>query len=134
MKKTTINHHQLEALLENWGAFVSTGSWGPRVATECGSAERAWNQHGSRYVWDDEASGNRPPAHKQADDALGALVERTLDNAPLDWRRVLLHRYGHRRTGYLLAVALNTSVAQSEAMLVCAKTHVLERLEVIGHA
>ena len=133
MKKTTINHHQLEMLLENWGSFVTTGTWGPRIATECGSAERAWNQHGSRYIWDDSESGGLP-RHKAADNALGVLVERMLEDAPMDWRRVLLQRYGHRRTGYRLAVALNTSIAQSEALLVSVKTHVLERLEAIGHA
>lgn len=133
MKKTTINHHQLEMLLENWGSFVTTGTWGPRIATECGSAERAWNHHGSRHVWDESEAGGLP-RHKAADNALGVLVERMLEDAPLDWRRVLLQRYGHRRTGYRLAVALNTSVAQSEALLVSVKAHVLERLEAVGHA
>lgn len=128
MKKTTINEQQLEMLLENWGAFVTTGTWGPRVATECGSAERAWNQHSSRHVWDDSESGGLP-RHKAADDAMGELVERMLSDVPMDWRRVLLHRYGHRRTGYLLAMALNTSVAQSAALLVSVKAHVLGRLE-----
>ena len=54
MKKTVITLHVLEMLLNNWGIFVSTGTWGPKVATQCGSIEREWNSNLSRYVWDDQ--------------------------------------------------------------------------------
>lgn len=126
MKKTVINAQQLESLLVNWGAFVMTGSWGPKVSDECGSCERQWNSDASRFAWD----GGRPPRmHDEADEALGALVEAVLEDIPMDWRRVLLQRYGHKRGGYQLAMAMNTSIRQVEALLVSARTYVLEQLE-----
>lgn len=54
---------------------------------ECGSAERQWNDHSSRYVWDE---GGRPSRRAVADDALGMMVERLLEGMLGDWRRVLL--------------------------------------------
>lgn len=149
--KTSVTTQILEMLLENWGLFCTTGSWGPRVATECGSAERAWNTDASRRVWSDkdhqpvgagDADGlprnfiaaGRSARRLQADDAQGALVERLLQDAPLEWRRVLLHRYGFNRTGYVLATSMNTSIGQVEALLVSARVHVHERLEAIGYA
>lgn len=126
MKKTAINAQQLESLLVNWGAFVMTGSWGPKTSSECGSCERQWNSNPARYAWD----GGKPQRlHDDADDALGGLIEGILEDIPMDWRRVLLHRYGHKRAGYKLAVAMNISVGQAEALLVSARAFVLGKLE-----
>lgn len=133
MKKSAVTAQVLEMLLENWGGFVSTGTWGPRIATRCGSAEQAYADNSRRHVWDNEETAVQA-RHKAADTCMGLLVESALESAPMDWRRVLLQRYGHRRTGYLLAVAMNTSVGQVEALLVSAKTHVHEKLEEVGYA
>lgn len=133
MKKSAVTAQVLEMLLENWGSFVSTGSWGPRIATRCGSAEQAYADYSSRAIWGSE-EGPAMGRHKASDTSLGLLVEKALESAPMDWRCVLLHRYGHRRTGYLLAVAMNTSVGQVEALLVSAKAHVHEKLEGVGYA
>lgn len=125
-KTPEINAQQLESLLVNWGAFVMTGSWGPSISSECGSCERQWNANPSRYVWE----GGKPQRlHDDADDALGALVERVLEGIPMDWRRVLLQRYGYRREGYKLAVALNTSVRHADALLVSARAYIVDKLE-----
>lgn len=133
MKKTAVTEHLLEMLLENWGGYVMTGAWGPRVATRCGSAEGSYADASERHVWDSEASGLLAP-HKASDANLGALVERVLESACMDYRRVLLGRYGHRRTGYLLAMSLNTSTSNAAALLVSAKLFVHEKLEEMGYA
>lgn len=74
--KVRVTVQQLELLLENWGLFAATGTWGPKLAVECGSADRQWNDHSYRYVWDE---GGRPSRRAVADDALGLMVERLED-------------------------------------------------------
>lgn len=133
MKRTAVTEHNLEMLLENWGSYVMTGTWGPRVADRCGSAEGQYASASERHIWGDDETG-RLGRHKAADAGLGALIERLLESACMDYRRVLLGRYGHRRTGYLLAVSLNTSTANAAAMLVSAKLYIHEKLEESGHA
>lgn len=133
MKKTAVTDHVLEMLLENWGSYVMTGTWGPRVADRCGSAESNYASATERHIWDDNETGRIAP-HKAADAGLGALVERLLECACMDYRRVLLGRYGHRRTGYVLAMSLNTSTANAAALLVSAKLFVHEKLEESGYA
>lgn len=122
MAKTSITPQVLEMLLENWGLFVSTGSWGPRIATECGSAEREWNSNLSRYVWDSEG---RPLRDRQCDDALGEMLEHIILDLPMDYVRVLLRRYARREfdMGHY-----------SMAILDSARISVHEKLEEQGYA
>jgi len=133
MKKTAVTDHILEMLLENWGSYVMTGTWGPRIADRCGSAEGRYSSATERHIWDDNETGRLAP-HKASDAALGALVERLLESACMDYRRVLLLRYGRRITGYLLCQAMQTSLAASEALLVSAKLFIHEKLEEYGYA
>ena len=133
MKKTAVTQHVLEMLLENWGSYVMTGSWGPRASDRCGSVESRYSDATERHVWDTQEIGRLAP-HKASDAALGALVERLLESACMDYRRVLLLRYGRRITGYLLCQAMQTSLAASEALLVSAKLFIHEKLEEYGYA
>lgn len=133
MKKTAVTQHILEMLLENWGSYVMTGTWGPRVASRCGSVEGSYADATERRVWDNPETGLLAP-HKAADADLGALIEHLLESACMDYRRVLLLRYGRRITGYLLCQAMHTSLAHAEALLVSAKLFVHEKLEESGYA
>ncbi len=121
MKQTAITPHVLEMLLENWGVFVSTGSWGPRVATECGSIEREFNSNLSRYVWDDA----RPVKDKSCDETLGFMLESIIRNLPMDFVRVLLDWYAHKKFNMC---------AYRKAILVSAKIEVQEKLEGMSYA
>ena len=131
MKNTAVTQHILEMLLENWGSYVMTGTWGPRVASRCGSVEGRYADASERHVWGSDEDGRLAP-HKAADAALGALVEHLLESACMDYRRVLLLRYGRRITGYLLCQAMHTSLAHAEATLVSAKMFIHEKLEESG--
>jgi len=122
MAKTTITPDVLEMLLENWGLFVNSGSWGPRIANQCGSAEREWNSNLSRYVWDNEG---RPVRERQCNDELGDRVERIIRDLPMDYIRVLLSRY--QKNEYNMS-------AYNKALLVSAKVSVQEKLEEQAYA
>jgi len=121
MKQTAITPHVLEMLLENWGVFVSTGSWGPRVATECGSIEREWNSNLSRYVWDDA----RPVKDKSCNESLGFMLESIIRDLPMDFVRVLIDWYVHKKFNMC---------AYRKAILVSAKIEVQEKLEGMSYA
>lgn len=121
MKQTAITSHVLEMLLENWGAFVSTGSWGPRVATECGSIEREFNSNLSRYVWDDA----RPVKDTACDETLGFMLEHIIRDFPMDYVRVLLDWYAHKKFDMC---------NYRKSILVSAKVEVQEKLEGMSYA
>lgn len=121
MKRTAITPHVLEMLLENWGLFVSSGSWGPKVATQCGSIEREWNSNLSRYVWDDA----RPVKNTAYNDALGFMLENIICALPIDYVRVLLDWYAYK----------NFDMCNyRKSILVSAKIEVQEKLEGISYA
>lgn len=122
MKKTVITLHVLEMLLNNWGIFVSTGTWGPKVATQCGSIEREWNSNLSRYVWDDQG---RPAKEIQCNDKLGVLLEEIICSLPIDYVKVLLDWYAHKKFNLC---------AYRKAILVSAKIEVQQKLENLGYA
>lgn len=121
MKKTSITPQVLEMLLDNWGLFVSSGSWGPKVATQCGSIEREWNSNLSRYVWDDA----RPSRDIACDDALGFMLEKIIRALPIDYVRVLLDWYAHKKFDMC---------NYRKSILVSAKVEVQEKLEGMSYA
>lgn len=121
MKQTAITPHVLEMLLENWGVFVSTGSWGPKIATECGSIEREFNSNLSRYVWDDA----RPVKDKSCNETLGFMLEHIIRDFPMDYVRVLLDWYAHKKFDMC---------NYRKSILVSAKVEVQEKLEGMSYA
>lgn len=129
MSLSTITNHVLEMLLENWGLFVTTGNWGPKVATECGSMERIWNSDKSRYVWDGEAKA----LAKAANDTLGALLDKIICAAPIDYVRPLLFFYGHNQQPFQFAGLMRVSQSMAASLLVSAKAFVKQTLESMGY-
>lgn len=121
MKQSSITPQVLEMLLDNWGLFVSSGSWGPKVATQCGSIEREFNSNLSRYVWDDA----RPVKDKSCNESLGFMLESIIRDLPMDFVRVLLDWYAHKK--------FNMG-AYRKAILVSAKIEVQEKLEGMSYA
>jgi hypothetical protein len=129
MKKTDITPQVLEMLLENWGAFVTTGHWGPQVRTECGSIERQWNSDSSRYVWE----GNATTPRKEANDALGIMIERLVSDMPTDHVRPLLYFYGYNKQPVQFAGLMRISSAMADSLLITAKSTLKQSLEQMGY-
>lgn len=129
MKKTSVTPQVLEMLLDNWGVFATTGRWGPKEQTECGSVERAYNSNLERYVWE----GDAQVVPKQADDALGALLDRIIAAMPIDHVRPLAFYYGYRRQPFEFAGTMRITRAQADALLVSAKATVKQKLEAMGY-
>jgi len=127
--KTKITNHVLEMLLENWGIFVTTGNWGPLPRSECGSIERQWNSDKSRYVWEGKAASG----HTECNPRLGALIEQMLQSLDDKHRKVLLHRYGYKKTMVSIAIELRLSLSFIDCLLIQAKILILEKIQVSGY-
>jgi hypothetical protein len=127
MKKTDVTPQVLEMLLENWGLFVTSGNWGPKIATECGSAERAFNHVRGRYDRNrrDQSGDDEPISTAQCQDDLGERLERIIRELPIDYVNVLVRAYGYRRVIF---------GSYGKAILDSAKVSVHEKLEEQGYA